>query len=243
MHTIAAVMKRELKAYFSTPVAYVLLFVFLFFASFLTFRGRYFEVRQADLRIFFDMLPMLFIFLAPAIGMRLWSEERKTGTIELLFSMPVTVKQAVIGKYLAAWIFIGVALLLTFPLVITTNYLGNPDNFVIFTGYLGAFLLSGCYLVISIFCSSITSSQVISFIVSVMVCSIFVFADYPSMLNVLQTFLPAAMVEAVENMSFVVHFESIRRGVLEFRDISFYLLFITGWIAATCLMINERREA
>ncbi len=243
MHTIAAVMKRELKAYFSTPVAYVLLFVFLFFSSFFTFRGRYFEVRQADLRIFFDMLPLLFIFLVPAIGMRLWAEERKTGTIELLFSLPVTVRQAVIGKYLAAWIFIGVALILTFPLIITTNYLGDPDNFVILTGYLGAFLLSGCYLVVSIFCSAFTSNQVISFIVSVMVCSIFVFADYPSVLNVLQTILPAVMVEAVENMSFVVHFESIRRGVIEFRDLSFYLLFIVGWLAATCLVLNERREA
>ena len=243
MRTALVIMKRELRGYFSTPLAYVFLFVFLFFANFMTFRSPFFEARQADLRLFFDLLPVLFIFLVPAIGMRLWAEERKSGTIEMLFSLPVTVGQAVMGKFLAAWIFIGVALILTLPMVVTVNYLGTPDNSVIAAGYLGAFLLAGCYLSVSLFCSSLSSSQVVSFILSVMVCTVFVFADYPSVLVVLQSFLSAAMIEAIENLSFVVHFESIRRGVIEFRDLAFYVLFIAGWITASSIVLDGRREA
>ncbi|HET58419.1 MAG TPA: ABC transporter permease [Deltaproteobacteria bacterium] len=243
MRTSLVIMKRELQGYFSTPLAYVFLFVFLFFANFLTFRSPFFEARQADLRIFFDVLPVLFIFLVPAIGMRLWAEERKSGTIEMLFSLPVRVGEAVLGKFLAAWVFIGASLLLTFPMIVTVNYLGSPDNGVIAAGYLGAFFLSGCYLAVSMFCSSISSSQVVSFILSVMACTVFVFADYPSVLVVLQKFASPGMIEAVENMSFVVHFESIRRGVIEFTDITFYVFFIAGWISAACVVLHGRREA
>ncbi len=243
MNTALVVMKRELRGYFTTPLAYVFLFVFLFFANFMTFRSPFFEARQADLRVFFDLLPVLFLFLVPAIGMKLWAEERKSGTIEVLFSLPVTVGRAVMGKFIAAWLFIAVALLLTFPMVITVNYLGSPDNWVIAAGYIGGLLLAGCYLAVSMFCSSITANPVVSFILSVVICSLFVFADYPSVLLVLESFLSAAMLEAVENLSFVLHFESLRRGVIEFRDMAFYVLFITGWVLATAVWINGRREA
>ena len=243
MRTSLVIMKRELRGYFSTPLAYVFLFVFLFFANFMTFRASFFEMRQADLRVFFDLLPVLFIFLVPAIGMRLWAEERKSGTIEMLFSLPVTVGQAIMGKFLAAWLFIGVAIFMTLPMVITVNYLGAPDNGVIVAGYAGAFLLAGCYLAVSLFCSTLSNSQVVSFILSVMLCTVFVFADYPSVLLVLQSFIPMPLIEALENMSFVVHFESIRRGVIEFRDVAFYALFIAGWIAAASIVLDGRREA
>ncbi|MBN1829331.1 MAG: ABC transporter permease [Deltaproteobacteria bacterium] len=239
----SAIAKRELKCYFSTPLAYVILFVFLVFASFLSFKGQFFEIRQADLRIFFDYLPILFIFLVPAIGMRLWAEERKTGTIELLFSLPVTVRGAVLGKFAAAWLFIGLALVFTFPLIVTVNYLGDPDNYVIAAGYAGAFLLAGCYLAVSIFASSLTRNQVIGFIVSVLLCSIFAFADYPSILNVLSTFLPLRAVEIVQNMSFIEHFESMRRGVIEFSDLAYDFILIAGWLAATTVVLDGRREA
>jgi ABC-2 type transport system permease protein len=181
--------------------------------------------------------------MVPAIGMRLWAEEKKTGTIEVLFSLPVTVAEAVLGKFIAAWTLISVALLLTLPIVFTVNYLGDPDNFVILCGYIGAFLLSGCYLSISIFCSSLTGNQVTAFILSVVLCSLFVFADYPSFLNIFYGLLPVGIIEMIENMSFVVHFESIRRGVVEFGDISFYILIIVCWLACTCIVLDAGKDS
>jgi len=239
-HGFKGVVKRELAYYFSTPLAYVILFIFLFSAAILTFKERFFQICQADLRLFFDSLPVLFIFIVPAIGMRLISEERKSGTIELLLSFPVTVRAVVLGKYIAAWLFLAVGLILSFPVVITVNYLGNPDNIVILVGYAGAFLLAGCYLSISIFSSAITKNQVISFILSVSICAIFAFADYPSVLNILRLFLPMGLIEAFENMSFINHYESMRRGVIELRDFVYYIFFISGWITAAGIVLNER---
>jgi ABC-2 type transport system permease protein len=238
-----AIFKREFRSYFSTSMGYVILVVFLALSGFLTIKGRFFELRQADLRVFFDSLPLLFIFFIPAAGMRLWAEEQKSGTIEFLFSLPVTVTQAVMGKFLAAWLFLLVALALTGPVVITVSCLGRPDTSAIVTGYLGAFLMGGVCLAVSIFCSALTRSQIVSFVLSIAVISLFVFADSPAFLSWLGGRAPAFLVETIANMSFVGHFESMQRGVLEFRDLTFYGISIAGLVAMTCILVDHRRES
>jgi ABC-2 type transport system permease protein len=241
MHEFRAVFKRELKGYFETPLAYVFLVVFLFFSGYLTFRQGFYEARQADMRAFFTNLPLLFVFMVPATAMRLWAEERKTGSIELLLTLPITVVDAVLGKFFAAWVFLTIALALTFPMVITVCYLGDPDIGMIITGYLGSILMAGGFLAIGCFFSAVSKNQVISFVLSVVAYSIFVFAYLPTTMNYLSTFLPDGMVSAIANMSIQVHFDSIQRGVLEFRDISFFVLLTIGWIAATCVILEERK--
>ncbi len=243
MNSFWAVFKRELKSYFTTPLAYVFLVIFLFFSGYLTFKEGFFEMRQADMRTFFMNLPLLFIFMVPSVAMRLWAEERKVGTIELLFTLPVTITQAVLGKFFAAWIFLAIALALTFPMVITVCYLGNPDIGLIITGYLGSFLMAGGFLAIGCFFSAISKNQVISFVLSVVACAILVFAGMPTTLNYVSTFLPAGLVSAIEGMSFQSHFESIQRGVLNFTDISYFILLIIGWIAACGIVLDERKAA
>lgn len=236
-----AVFKRELKGYFVTPVAYVFLVIFLFFAGYLPFKAHFFEMRQADLRTFFDNLPLLFVFMVPATAMRLWSEERRSGSIELLLTLPVSTAQAVLGKFLAAWVFLGIALLLTFPLPVTVSYLGNPDAGLIATGYLGSFLMAGAFLAVGGFFSAVAKNQVISFILAVVACAILVFAGMPTTLNYASGFLPAGLVNAVETASLQAHFESMLRGVVEFKDISYFVLLIAGWVAATSIILNERK--
>lgn len=238
-----AIFRREFKSYFSTSMGYVILVVFLALSGFLTIKGRFFELRQADLRVFFDSLPLLFIFFVPAVGMRLWAEEHKSGTIEFLFSLPITVTQAVIGKFLAAWLFLGVALVLTAPVGITVSYLGRPDTSSIVMGYLGAFLMGGAYLAVSMLCSALTRSQIVSFVLSVAVISLFVYADSPALLARMGEGVPAFIIEAVANMSVVGHFESMQRGVLEFRDLTYYSVLITGLVAMTCIVVDHRRES
>jgi len=241
MHSFRAVFKRELKGYFETPLAYVFLVVFLFFSGYLTFRQGFFEARQADMRVFFMNLQLLFIFMVPATAMRLWAEERKSGSIELLLTLPITVVQAVLGKFFAAWVFLAIALALTFPMVITVCYLGEPDTGLIITGYLGSFLMAGGFLAIGCFFSAVSKNQVISFVLSVVVCAVLVFAGMPTTMNYLSTFLPGGLVSAISNMSFQAHFESIQKGVLEFKDISYFVLLIIGWIAAGSIILDERR--
>ena len=243
MGTIYAIFKREFRSYFSTSMGYVILVVFLVLPGFLTIKGRFFEMRQADLRVFFDNLPVLYIFFVPAAGMRLWAEEHKSGTIEFLFSLPVTVTQAVISKFLAAWLFLGVALALTAPTVIIVSYLGSPDTFAMVTGYLGALLLGGAYLAVSIFSSAFTRSQIVSFVLSIAVISLFVYADSPAFLAWMAGRVPAFLIEAVATMSVVGHFESMQRGVLEFRDLTYYGLLISGLVAMTCIVVDHRRES
>jgi ABC-2 type transport system permease protein len=241
MNGFLAVFKRELKSYFATPLAYVFLVIFLFFAGYLPFRQGFFELRQADLRLFFINLPLLFVFMVPSTAMRLWAEERKTGSIELLLTLPITVTQAVLGKFLAAWFFLAIALVLTFPMVITVCYLGDADGGLIITGYLGSFLMAGGFLAIGCFFSALSKNQVISFVLSVVACAILVFAGMPTTMNYLSTFLPAGLVSAIENMSFQAHFESIQKGVLEFKDLSYFMLLIVGWIAASSIVLDERK--
>jgi ABC-2 type transport system permease protein len=243
MTTTWAILKREFRSYFTTSIGYVILVAFLVLAGFLTIKGGFFEMRQADLRVFFDNLPLLYIFFVPAAGMRLWAEERKAGTIEFLFTQPVTVSQAVIGKFLAAWLFLVVALALTAPLVIAVAWLGSPDPRVIGTGYLGAFLMGGAYLAVSVFCSALTRSQIVSFVLSIGLIGLMAYTDSPAVLTWLAGIVPAWLLEAMANMSFAGHFESMRRGVLEFRDVSFYGVLIAGLVAITCLVVDHRRES
>jgi len=241
MSGFKAVFKRELKSYFTTPIAYVFLVVFLFFAGYLTFKNGFFEIRQADMTAFFVNMPLLFAFLVPATAMRLWAEERKTGSIELLFTLPITVMQAVLGKFFAAWVFLIIALALTFPMVITVFYLGRPDLGLIITGYLGSILMAGGFLAVGCFFSALSKNQVISFVLSVVACAVLVFAGVPTTMNYLSTFLPAGLVTAVGNMSFEAHFESIQKGVLELRDVSYFLFLIVGWVAACAIVLEERK--
>ncbi len=193
------------------------------------------------MRVFFMNLPILFVFMVPATAMRLWAEERKSGSIELLFTLPITVFEAVLGKFLAAWLFLGVALALTFPMVVTVCILGEPDVGLIFTGYIGSFLMAGGFLAIGCFFSAGSKNQVISFVLSVVACAVLVFAGMPTTLSYLSTFLPSGFVNAVETMSLQAHFESILRGVLEFKDLSYFVILIAGWIAASSIILEERK--
>ena len=241
MNSFWAVFKRELKSYFTTPLAYVFLVIFLFFSGYLTFKEGFYEMRQADMQAFFINLPLLFVFMVPSTAMRLWAEERKVGSIELLFTLPITVRQAVLGKFFAAWLFLAIALALTFPMAITVCYLGEPDIGLIITGYLGSVLMAGGFLAIGCFFSAVSKNQVISFVLSVVACAVLVFAGMPTTLNYLSTFLPAGLVSAIEGMSFQIHFESIQRGVLKFRDISYFVLLIVGWITACSIVLDESK--
>jgi ABC-2 type transport system permease protein len=241
MSGFKAVFKRELRSYFTTPIAYVFLVVFLFFAGYMTFKNGFYEIRQADMTAFFINMPLLFAFLVPATTMRLWAEERKTGSIELLFTLPITVTQAVLGKFFAAWVFLIIALALTFPMVITVFFLGYPDVGLIITGYLGSILMAGGFLAVGCFFSALSKNQVISFVLSVVACAVLIFAGVPTTMNYLSTFLPAGLVTAVGNMSFETHFESIQKGVLEFKDVSYFLVLIIGWVAACTVVLEERK--
>lgn len=243
MHSFYAVFKRELKSYFTTPVAYVFLVVFLFFSGYLTFKQGFFEIRQADMQTFFMNIPLLFVFMVPATSMRLWSDERRIGSIELLLTLPITVIQAVLGKFFAAWLFLVIALALTFPMVITVGYLGDPDANLIIMGYLGSVLMAGGFLAIGCFFSAVSKNQVISFVLSVVACAILIYIGMPTTLNYLSTFLPAGLVSAIGGMSLQSHFESIQKGVLEFNDISYFILLIIGWIAACSFMLDERKTS
>ncbi|UCC97762.1 MAG: hypothetical protein JSW66_18195 [Phycisphaerales bacterium] len=241
MNSFMAVFKRELKSYFTTPLAYVFLVIFLFFSGYLTFKQGFYEMRQADMSAFFMNLPLLFVFMVPSTAMRLWAEERKVGSIELLFTLPITITQAVLGKFFAAWLFLTIALGLTFPMVITVCYLGEPDVGLIITGYVGSILMAGGFLAIGCFFSALSKNQVISFVLSVVACAVLVFAGMPTTLNYASTFLPIGMVSAIESMSFQTHFESIQRGVLKFGDLSYFVLLIVGWIAACSIILDERK--
>jgi ABC-2 type transport system permease protein len=243
MNGFWSVFKRELKGYFATPVAYVFLVIFLFFSGYLPFRDGFFEIRQAELRLFFANLPLLFIFMVPSTAMRLWSEERKTGSIEFLLTLPVTVSQAALGKFFAAWAFLGIALLLTFPMPVTVYYLGQPDTGLIITGYLGSFLLAGSFLAIGSFFSALTKNQVISFILSVVACGVLVYAGMSTTVNYLSSILPAGAVRVVESLSIQSHFDSILKGVIKLEDMAYFIILIVAWISACAVILEERKAA
>ncbi len=243
MNGFRAVFKRELKGYFATPVAYVFLVIFLFAAGYRTFQQGFFEMRQADMRKFFESLPLLFVIMVPATAMRLWAEERKTGSVELLFTLPITVSQAVIGKFLAAWTFLAIALGLTFPVPLTVCYLGDPDIGLIITGYIGSLLMAGGFLAIGSFFSALSKNQVISFTLAVLACAILMLSGMPTTLNYLAGTLPAGMLSVVESLSFQTHFDSILKGVIQFKDIAYFVILIVGWISACSIILNERKAS
>lgn len=244
MSGLVPIFKRELRGYFATPVAYVFIVIFLFLTGLFTFNvSSFYEARQADLRAFFEWHPWLYLFLIPAVAMRLWAEERKSGTIELLLTMPVGLYQTIVGKFLAAWIFVGIALALTFPVALTTIYLGDPDIAVILVGYCGSFLMAGAFLAIGICMSAATKNQVISFILAVVICLLFVLSGFPVVTSFFSAWAPGWLVEAVRSMSFLTHFSSIMRGVIALPDLVFFLSLIVGWVYACGVVLDMEKAA
>ncbi|GIX35503.1 MAG: ABC transporter permease [Lysobacteraceae bacterium] len=242
MNPTLAIFRRELRAYFATPLAYVFIVIFLMLAGALTFYlGGFYERGQADLQPFFNFHPWLYLFLIPAVSMRLWSEERKSGTIELLLTLPVTMWQAVLGKFLAAWAFVALALALTFPLWITVNYLGDPDNGVILASYLGSLLMAGAFLSIGACLSAATRNQVIAFILTVVVCFLLLLAGFPLVLNAIGALFPQAVVDAIAQLSFLTHFAAIAKGVIDLRDLAFFVLTIVFWLYACAVVIDLKK--
>ena len=242
MNPIGIVFRRELASYFATPVAYVFIVIFLLLAGWFTFYlGGFFERGQADLVPFFSFHPWLYLFLIPAVAMRLWAEERKSGSIELLLTLPITMLQAVIAKFLAAWAFVAIALVLTFPLWITVNYLGDPDNGAIFAGYLGSLLMAGAFLAIGSCISASTRNQVVAFILTVVVCLVLLLAGLPMVLNVLGAFLPQFVVDAIGSLSFLTHFQAIGKGVIDLRDLLYFGLMIGFWLYANAVVIDLKK--
>ena len=244
MSIIMTIFRRELASYFATPVAYVFIVIFLILAGALTFYlGNFYERGQADLLPFFTFHPWLYLFLIPAISMRLWAEERKTGSIELLLTLPVTMLQAVLGKFLAAWVFAGIALVLTFPIWITVNYLGDPDNGIIVAAYLGSFLMAGAFLAIGTCISATTRNQVIAFIITVMICFLFLLSGFDLVLDVFSTWLPQWLVDTVASFSFLTNFQAISKGVLDVRNVIYFVLVIAFWLMASAVVIDAKKAA
>ncbi len=242
MNAIINVMRRELNGYFATPVAYVFLIIFLVMTGIFTFYlGNFYERGYADLDPFFRFHPWLYLFLVPAISMRLWAEERRLGTIELLFTLPMTTIQAVLGKFLAAWVFIGLALLLTLTMWITVNYLGDPDNGVILAAYIGSWLMAGGFLAIGSCMSALTRNQVVAFILSVVVCFLFLLSGLPMVMNVFTGWAPQSVLDGVASMSFLKHFSDISKGVIDLRDLVYFVLMIGFWLLANVLILDMKK--
>lgn len=238
------IFRRELRSYFATPVAYVFIVIFLLMAGAFTFyMGGFYERGQADLQPFFSFHPWLYLFLVPAVSMRMWAEERKSGTIELLLTLPVTLWQAVSGKFLAAWAFIAIALVLTFPIWLTVNYLGDPDNGVIFASYLGSLLMAGAFLAIGSCISATTRNQVVAFILTVVACFLLLLAGFPLVLDVFRAVAPQGVVDAIAGLSFLTHFASISKGVIDLRDLVYFVLMIGVWLYATAVVIDMKKAA
>ena len=239
---IKAIAKRELSAYFESPVAYVFLVIYLLLAGFFTFTfGGFFERGEASLGTFFNWLPWLFLFLVPAVGMRLWAEEQRLGTLELLLTLPITTWQAILGKFLASWLFLAIALLLTFPVVLTVNVLGDPDNGVIAAGYVGALLLAGAYLAIACMTSALSRNQVVSFILAVVLCLLLVLVGFAPVTDLLSRWFGPVVIEAIAAFSVVTHYDGFQKGVLDSRDLLYFLSVIFFSLFATGVIIRDRR--
>jgi ABC-2 type transport system permease protein len=242
MSMIKALFKRELHSYFATPVAYVFIVIFLMLMGVFTFYlGGFYERGQADLRPFFDFHPWLYLFLVPAIAMRLWAEERKSGTVELLMTLPISPLQAVLGKFLAAWAFTGIALALTVPIWITVNYLGDPDNGVIVAAYIGSLLMAGGFLAIGSCLSALTRNQVIAFVITVVACFGFLLAGFPLVLDTFSGWAPQFLVDGIASLSFLTHFADISRGVIDLRDLIYFGLVISAFLWANVIVLQWRQ--
>ena len=236
------VLKRELTGYFVTPLAYVFIVIFLILAGVFTFQfGGFYDRGQADLASFFNFHPWLYLFLIPAVSMRLWAEEHKAGTTELLLTLPITTLGAVVGKYLAAWLFTGLALLLTFPIWISVNILGDPDNGVILFGYIGSLLMAGGFLAIGAAVSASTRSQVIAFVITAVLCFVFLLIGHDSMLQFVSSWAPSSLVDTLSSFSFLARFEAISRGVIDLRDLVYFASLILVFLAINTLALEARK--
>ncbi len=242
MRAIRTIVKRELASYFTSPVAYVFLVIFLLLTGFFTFTaGNFFERGEASLAAFFGWHPWLYLVLVPAVGMRLWAEERRSGTMELLLTMPVAPWQAIVAKFLASWIFLALALALTFPAVLTVNLLGDPDNGMIAAGYLGSLLLAGAYLAITCMTSAMTRNQVVAFILAVVVCLFLILAGFNPVTDLMVRWASPALVDTIAAFSVVTHFDGFQRGVIDSRDLIFFLSIIGFALFATGVVIRGHR--
>ncbi len=242
MNATLTVFKREFASYFATPLAYVFIVIFLFtMGAFTFYLGNFYDSGQASLATFFGFHPWLYLFLIPAISMRLWAEERRAGTLELLLTLPIPLSSAVMGKFFAAWVFAGVALALTFPMWLTVNFLGTPDNGVILASYLGSWLMAGGYLAIGACISAATNNQVIAFVVSAVVCFLFTVAGAPLVVDFVSNFAPGAVVQAIASFSFLSHFNAIMNGVIDLRDIIFFGSLIAVFLFATAVLIDLKK--
>jgi len=236
------IMRRELTGYFATPVAYVFLVIFLVMTGIFTFYlGSFYERGFADLEPFFRFHPWLYLFLVPAISMRLWAEERRSGTIELLLTLPLTTVDAVLGKFLAAWLFMGLALVLTTPMWVTVNYLGSPDNGVILAGYLGSWLMAGGFLAIGSCMSALTRNQVVAFILGVVICFLFLLSGLPMVMNLFKGWAPQVILDGIAGLSFFKHFADISKGVIDLRDLVYFVLVIGFWLFANVLVLEIKK--
>ncbi len=241
---VKTIAKRELSSYFASPVAYVFLVIFLLLNGFFTFTaGQFFERGEASLAAFFGWHPWLYLVLVPAVGMRLWSEERRSGTLELLLTLPISPWEAILGKFLASWIFLALALALTFPVVITVNWLGEPDNGQILAGYFGSLMLAGVYLAITCMTSALTRNQVIAFILSVAACLFLILAGFNPVTDLFTRWASPAVVETIAAFSVVTHYDGFQKGVIDSRDLLFFASVIGFALFATAVILRNRRSA
>jgi ABC-2 type transport system permease protein len=242
MNPVSVIFKRELSSFFNTPVAWVFLVIFLFLAAFMPFQlANFYEANQASLQSFFNFHIWLYLLLMPAIAMRTWAEERNTGSIELLLTLPITTWQAVLGKFLAAWAFAGIALLCTIPMWLTVSFLGDPDHGVILAGYFGSWLLAGAFLAVSGCMSALTKSQVVAFVLSVVACLLFIMVGFPAVLSFFSSLLPQGLVDAIASLSFFSHYQSMMKGVIDLRDLIYYGLLSGLFLYATSLIIDMKK--
>jgi ABC-2 type transport system permease protein len=243
MNSFSVIYKRELKSYFETPSAYVFAVVFLLLSGVFTFYlSNFYETGVATLDGFFSWHPWLYLFLVPAISMRLWSEERRLGSLELLMTLPVTTLEVVLGKYLAAWSFLSIALLLTFPIWITVNYLGDPDNGVIIAGYIASLIMAGGYLAIGACISSLTRNQVVAFVISAVVCFLFTISGFSMVLNFFSSLgFSQIMIDTINSLSILTNFLDMTKGVLEVKSLLFFFSLIVFWLAINIVVVNHNR--
>ena len=242
MKNLGIIFRRELSSYFATPLAYIFVVIFLITNGIFTFDlGGFYLRGQADLLPFFSFHPWLYLFMVPAIAMTLWADGRKTGTIELLLTLPVKLGEAVFGKFLAAWFLTGIALALTFPIWVTVNYLGNPDNGVITAAYVGSWFMAGGFLAIGSCMSACTKNSVIAFILTVSICFLFVIMGSPILLNSFPEWIPQILIDAFSALGFLTHFDSISKGVLDIRDFLYFAIFIASWLLASAIIIEIKK--
>ena len=242
MGMIGILFRREFASFFATPVAYVFITIFLILSGvFAFFIGSLYERGQADLLPFFNFHPWLFLFLVPAIAMRSWAEERKNGSIELLMTLPISAFEAMLGKFLAAWAVLGLSLALTFPLWITVNYLGEPDNGIIVAAYLGSWLMSGAFLAIGMCMSALTKNQVVAFILAIVVCFLFVVSGSNIVLDAFKGWAPSVVIDTIASFSFLTHFEAMAKGVIALNDVMYFVILMAVWLYGGLLIIEQKK--